>query len=52
MHALYVLRYAKRHVSGQSDVKQCKIKLIALAIIELRFPKGRQAGRQAGRLKF
>ena len=22
MHALYVMRYAKRHISGQSDVKQ------------------------------
>ena len=38
MHTLYVLWYAKRHVSGQSDIEQRKIKHIALAIIELRLP--------------
>ena len=31
-NALYVLRYAKRHLSSQSDVKQGKNHAIALAI--------------------
>ena len=38
--ALYILRYAQRHLSGQSDVKQSKIKPIALAIIELYLSEG------------
>ena len=40
-NALYVLRYAKRHLSGQSDVKQLKkIKPVALSVIELRLSEG------------
>jgi len=34
-NALHVLQYAKRHLSGLSDLKQWKIKPLALAIIEL-----------------
>jgi len=39
-NALHVLRYAKRHLSGWSDVEQWKIKPVALAIIELRWYEG------------
>ena len=39
-NALYVLRYAKRHLSGRSDVEQRKIKPVALAVIELRLSEG------------
>jgi len=36
-NTLHILRYAKRHLLGWSDVKQWKkIKPIALAVIELR----------------
>jgi len=35
-NVLHILRYAKRHLSGWSDVEQWKIKPIVLAIIELR----------------
>ena len=34
-NALYVLRYAKRHLSGRSDVEQWKNQAVALAVIEL-----------------
>ena len=53
-NALYVLRYAKRHLFGRSDIKlnSEKIKPIALAIIELRFSEcisqpASRPGRQA-----
>ena len=36
-NALYVLRYAKRHLSGRSNIK---IKPVALAVIELRLSEG------------
>ena len=39
-NALYKLRYDKRHQSGQSSVKQWKIKPVALAIIELCLSEG------------
>jgi len=47
-NALYVQRYGKKHFSGWSKVeKQKKIKLLALAIVELWESEGiRQAGRQ------
>jgi len=35
-NALHTLWYAKRHLSGWSDVEQWKIKLVALTAIELR----------------
>ena len=42
MSGLYVMRYAKRHILGRSDVEQCPI---ALAIVELHLPEGiRKAG--------
>ena len=34
-NASYILRYTKRHIFGWSDIKQEKIKLVALAIIKL-----------------
>jgi len=34
-NALYVQRHGKRHLSGWSDIKQRKIKPIALAIVKL-----------------
>ena len=40
MQALELLWFAKRHISGQNDVKRCKIKPIALAVIELRLSEG------------
>jgi len=47
-NALYVQRYGKRHLSCWSDVKQRKIKPIALAIVELRESEGiRQAVSQS-----
>ena len=50
MRALYKLRYAKRHVSRQSDAEQWKIKPIASTVMELCLPEGiRQAGRQEDR---
>ena len=50
MRALYVLWYAKRHVSDEATSNREKIKSVALAVIELHLPEGiRQAGRQAGR---
>jgi len=39
-NALHVLRYAKRHLSGWSDVKSEKINPVALAAIELRWSEG------------
>ena len=39
-NALYVLRYAKRHLSGRSDVEQLKIKPVALADIKLHLSEG------------
>jgi len=36
----YVLRYAKRHFSGQSDVEQWKLKPVALAVMELHWSEG------------
>ena len=40
-NALYVLRYAKRHLSGRSDVGTVKkIKPVALALIKLRLSEG------------
>jgi len=33
-NALYVQQYGKRHLLGWSDVKQLKIKPVALAIVE------------------
>ena len=39
-NALYILRYAKRDLWGQSDIKRRKIKPIALAVIELRLSEG------------
>ena len=51
-NALYVLRYAKKHLSGRSDVGE-KIKPVALAIIELRLSEGvRQSVRQLVSRKF
>ena len=45
MRALYILRYAKRHVSGQATLSSEKIKPISLAVIELCLPEGiRQVG--------
>jgi len=41
-NALYVQWYGKRHLLGWSDIEQCKIKPIALAIVELRESAGRQ----------
>ena len=35
-NALDVLRYAKRHLSGWSDIEQWKIKPVSLAVNELR----------------
>ena len=40
LNALYVLRYTKRHLSGQSDINSEKIKPIALAVIKLRLSDG------------
>ena len=37
---LYILQYAKRRLSGWSNVEQWKIKLIALAVIKLRLSEG------------
>jgi len=37
MHAFYALLLAKWHGSGQIDVEQCKIKPVALSIVELCF---------------
>jgi len=34
-NALYVQLYGRRHLSGWSDVKQWKIKSVALAIVKL-----------------
>jgi len=39
-NALYILLYAKRHLSGWSVVKQQKMRPIALAIIELCLSEG------------
>ena len=39
-NALYVLRCAKRHLSGQSNVEQWKNQARTLAIIELRLSEG------------
>jgi len=45
-NALHVQRYGKRHLSGWNNVKQQKIKPVALAIVELCESEGiRQAGR-------
>ena len=44
MHALYVLWYAKGMSSDEATSNSEKIKLIALTIIELHLPEGRQAG--------
>ena len=35
MQVLNKLQLAKRHISGQSDIKQLKVKPIALSIVEL-----------------
>ena len=43
-NALYVLRYAKRHISGQSDVEQWKVKPVALVVTKLHLV-GRSVGR-------
>jgi len=40
VYALELQRLAKKHVSGQSDIKQCKIKPIAWAVIELHLSEG------------
>ena len=52
MHALYVLRYAKKHVLKWSDIEATlnseKFKPVALAIIKLPLLEGiRLTGRQA-----
>ena len=39
-NALYVLQYAKRHLSGRSNIKQWKNYPIALAVIKLRLFEG------------
>jgi len=39
-NALYILWYAKRHLLGQSDIEQWKIKCIALATVELHWSEG------------
>jgi len=36
-NALYILRYVKRHLSSQSDIKSGKIKSIALTTVKLRW---------------
>ena len=40
MQALELLRLAKRHVSGRSDVNSEEIKPVAIAIIELHLAEG------------
>ena len=49
MRALYVLRYAKRHSQDEATLNSEKIKPIALAVVKLCLPEGRQAGGQSGR---
>ena len=39
-NALYVLRYAKRHLSAEVTSNSEKIKPVALAIIKLRLSEG------------
>ena len=39
-NALYVLRYAKRHLSGEATSNSEKMKPVALAIIELCLSEG------------
>jgi len=39
-NALHVQRYGKRYLSGWSDIKQWKIKSVALAIVELHLSEG------------
>jgi len=39
-NALDILQYAKRHLLSWSNVKQWKIKPVALAVIELRWSEG------------
>jgi len=51
-NALYVQQHGKNHLSGWSNIKQQKIKPVALAIVKLREFEGisqsvSQAGRQA-----
>ena len=40
LYSVYVLWYAKMHLSGWSNVEQWKIKPITLAVIELRLSEG------------
>ena len=48
-NALHILWYAKRHLSGRSDVNSEKIKSIALAVIKLHLSEGiSQAVSQSG----
>ena len=39
-NALYILRYAKRHLSGRSNVEQCKNQARSLCCFELRLSEG------------
>ena len=39
-NALYILQYAKRHLSGQATLNSEKFKPVALAVIELRLSEG------------
>ena len=39
-NALYILWYAKRHLSGRSDANSEKIKPVALAVVELYLSEG------------
>ena len=46
-NALYTLQYAKRHLSGRSDIEQWKNQATVLAVIELCLSEGMQSGSQS-----
>ena len=40
MHVLYALWLVKRHISGQSNVEQCRNQPVATSIVEVRLAEG------------